>query len=279
MFLTNGLNRFFGLVEKSEIALVGHSHLMLSIDHQGIEKATGKKVAKYTRAGVNVADRSAMIEHLLDKCPDLNLVIYGVDAWMFTGEGLSQNSHTLFYPFMSNAEIDQYIYSKASTKDYWQRKIFHTTRYDERLVSAAFRGYIGNWNNHLYGQIDTTRVREEIRSGKLRDINSSPENKEIFETTLRKLVDEGVKVLLIYTPTVDIYNDAEPEKFQAELDYFRTVAKSDTSINLIEYLDPWSSDYSMFFDPIHLNPTGQKEITDSLSIYIRNTYLSSIKNE
>ncbi|WP_282781806.1 hypothetical protein [Phaeodactylibacter xiamenensis] len=271
-FLVEGLNRYFGLSADTELALVGHSHLMLSVDHKAIEQATGKKVAKYTRAGVNVADRAVMIDHLLEKCPDLELVIYGVDAWMFTGEGLSQNSHALFYPFLSTKEIDKYVQEKAEFTEYWQRKLLHTSRFDERLVSASVRGYLGNWQNFKYGTVDTLKAKSEILSGNFRKINSSDMNRNLFEKTLSQLSGKGIDVLLIYTPTIDIFNNAEPDKFREELDYFRKVARTNPNIEIIEYLNPWSSRYEIFFDPIHLNPKGQKIITDSLSHFLNQNY-------
>ena len=106
-FLEEGLNQYYGIGESNEIALVGHSHLMLGVDKIELGQALKLGVSKYTREGVNVSDRLIMINQLLDNNPNLKTVIYGVDAWTFTGEGLSENSYKLFYPFMDSDNIGE----------------------------------------------------------------------------------------------------------------------------------------------------------------------------
>lgn len=98
--LNVGLNRYFGLTQHSEVLFVGHSHLMLAVDKEGFEQGTATEVSKYCREGVNVADRLEMVRQFLASpySDSLKVVIYGVDQFMFTGEGLSMNSYKLFYP-------------------------------------------------------------------------------------------------------------------------------------------------------------------------------------
>ncbi|WP_373940647.1 hypothetical protein OEG92_10310 [Polaribacter sejongensis] len=86
-FLLNGLYRYYGLYNDNEIALVGHSHLMLGIDKVQMEKKLDVKVSKYTREGVNIVERDLMIDQLLKSNQQLKLVVYAVDAWMFTERG------------------------------------------------------------------------------------------------------------------------------------------------------------------------------------------------
>ena len=102
IFINEGLNRYFGLNQHSEVLLIGHSHLMLATDKAKLETALNCRISKYCREGVNVADRYQMVKQYLESLysDSLKIVLYGVDQFMFTGTGLSSNSYKLFYPFM-----------------------------------------------------------------------------------------------------------------------------------------------------------------------------------
>ena len=89
IFFTKGLEKYYGLNTGAETALVGHSHLMLGVNKSALEKGLNQSISKYTREGVNIYDRKIMVKQLLKQNPNLKTVIYGVDAWSFTGEGLS----------------------------------------------------------------------------------------------------------------------------------------------------------------------------------------------
>lgn len=271
LFLTSGLKKYYGLGTDAEIALIGHSHLMLGINKTTLEQQTGFKVAKYTREGVNVADREMMVDQLLSENENLKTVIYGVDAWTLTGEGLSENSYKLFYPFMAQPNVDRYIYQQASFIDYWQHKLIKTSRFNEGLISSSFRGFLGNWSNLKLGTVDTKKLKKEIVSGSFRKISSTNENHVIFERTLKKLQQHNIKTILLYVPTIDLYNNAEPEKFRQETDYFKKIDSTFSEVTYFELLQPYARDYSLFFDPIHLNPKGQEIITKELIKYITKT--------
>lgn len=263
LVIREGLYRYYGLGTDSSVALIGHSHLMLGVDKTLIESKLDVKVAKYTREGVNVADRNVMIQQLLDLNPKTKLVVYGVDAWMFTGEGLSANSYQLFYPFMDQRDVRSFVRSNASLPEYLQHLVIRSSRFDEMLVSGAARGYLGNWSNLKFGIVDTTALHENVRKGIFRKIQSDDENRSIFEQSIKKLIEEGVDVVLVYVPTIGIYNRAEADLFTLELNYFRTISSRFDGVHYFEYLDGWQDRADYFFDPIHLNPRGQKAFTEA----------------
>jgi hypothetical protein len=264
-FLESGLHKYYGLKEPSQIALVGHSHLMLGVNKSELEFQLGQKVSKYTSEGVNVSDRKLMIEYLLKMNPNTKILIYGVDAWMFTGEGLSNNSYKLFLPFMDEAVIQNEVKSTAPPEEFWQKRFIKTSRYSETSINSALRGQLGNWSNYKIGSVDTVQLKKNVKQGSYRQINSESENRKIFEETISLLMKKKIKVILVYVPTISYYNQAEPAKFQEELDYFQRIADSHKNIEYLEYLDNWESQFSFFFDSIHLNPEGQAAFTTSFS--------------
>lgn len=270
ILLKNGLESYYGLNENAKIALVGHSHLMLGIDKVQMEKDLGYKVAKYTSEGVNVANRKLMIDHLLNKNIKIETIIYGVDSWMFTGEGLSENSHALFYPFLSDASINKFVKKAAPEIEYWTRKLIKSTRYSEGLISSSMRGYFKNWDNLKSGSVNIERLNENILQGNFRSINNNPKNIKILTETIEILKKNNIKVILLYVPTIDIVNQFEKYKFQETLEIFINFTKKYDNVDFVNFLEPFSHQYDLFFDPIHLNPKGQERVTEKLISHLKN---------
>jgi preprotein translocase subunit SecE len=264
LLLEKGLFLYYGLGNYNKVALIGHSHLMLGVNKTRLEQELNQPISKYTREGVNVADRDLMIDQLLEKNPNLEYVIYGVDAWMFTGEGLSANSYKLFYPFMDQEEVAQFVKESTTLLDYTQHKWIKTSRYNEGLINSSFRGHLSNWSNYKLGKVDVSQLTDKISAGNFRRINSSRVNREIFQHSLEKLTSRGIQVILVYVPTISYYNHAEADKFKAELNYFQEIAQESNKIYYLEYLKGWEDAYQLFFDPIHLNPEGQEKFTSAL---------------
>ncbi len=260
-FLLKGLHNYYGLYDNSEMALVGHSHLMLGLDKIKLEEGLKIEISKYTREGVNVAERDLMIDQLVKSNQKLKLVVYGVDAWMFTGEGLSENSYKQFYPFMNEEIISDYIHKNAPFEDFWQHFLIKSSRYNEALVSGSFRGYLKKWDNLKFGVVDTISLKEHIKKDQFRKIVSTKANRRKFEETLLKLSKYNIEVILFYVPTLGIYNNAESVKFNYEISYFKSLEIKNPNVIFLDYNDPYSSKSELFYDKIHLNPSGQKIIT------------------
>lgn len=262
--LENGLRKYYGLHDTSELALVGHSHLMLGVDKDLLEDELDLSVSKYTREGVNVVERKLMVQQLLKENPEINTLVYGVDAWMFTGKGLSANSHTLFYPFLEDRAIDTYVSERTGFHEYWKHKVLKTTRYDEGLINSSIRGYLGNWSNFKEGIVDTTRLKKEIKSKEFRHIDNSPLNIDALRETIIELGKKNITVILLYVPTIDLFNQAEPELFQESIAIFEELDSSHEHVTFLDYNDFYSHNHDLFFDPIHMNPKGQLEVTKRL---------------
>ena len=262
--LKSGVDEMYGLNQYADILLVGHSHLMLATDKQQMERDLGMKVSKYTREGVNVSDRKMMIQQYLDSgyADSLKVVLYGVDLCTFTGEGLSANSYKLFYPFMDDKKIGEYIYEQGGAQDYWMHKLVRVTRFsDDALKNAALRGWLHNWSNYKSGTIDVEAYKKVLENGGERHIQMNPELIEEFKETMDMLTSRGVRVILVNTPTLDLLNSYEPDKFQMMVGWFQKYADSHP---LVEYFDlnpEYASRHELFYDRIHLNVDGQKVIS------------------
>ncbi|WP_400076790.1 hypothetical protein [Winogradskyella sp. R77965] len=266
-FLVEGLNRYYGIGELNQVALVGHSHLMLGIDKIQIEETLKTKVTKYTREGVNVSDRLVMIKQLIDKNPNLKTIIYGVDAWTFTGEGLSKNSYKLFYPFLDDSSIDNYVHANGDPLDYISKKWVKSSRYNEQLVSSAMRGYLEKWDNLKYGIVDTLKLNKTIEKGTFRKINNNFKNIEVFKETLKLLMENDINVILMYVPTIDKLETVQQVDFDLTIKIFEDLTND--TVKFLNLQEPWSKRYDLFYDPIHLNPEGQRQITKELVKFLK----------
>ncbi|MCM1141053.1 MAG: SGNH/GDSL hydrolase family protein, partial [Muribaculum sp.] len=253
--------------------LIGHSHLMLATDKKRLEQETGLKVSKYCREGVNVSDKKMMIEHFLNSgyADSLKYVFYGVDLATFTGEGLSKNSYKLFYPFMSNEYVDEYIKSQSSNSDYWLHKLVKTTRFnDDGLKNSAIRGWLNNWDNFKSNIIDIEGYKQKLVNDDERHIKMNPEIMEAFSQTVKMITDRGIMVVLVNTPTLDLLNNYEPDKYSLMMEWFTTFANENDLVEFVDYNPKYSSDYSIFSDRLHLNRKGQEIITTELIKRLRN---------
>ena len=265
--LNNGLNRYFGLNQHSEVLLIGHSHLMLAIDKSNFERGIGLSVSKYCREGVNVADRYEMVKQYLSSpySDSLQVVLYGVDQFMFTGAGLSENSYKLFYPFIDEKNMNEYIKESAGLSDYWTHKLICTTRYSDALINSAIRGYRYDWSNYKVGDLDMDALKEQIRKGQQRHIHFEQDLIDYFEKTLELLMQKGIKIILVNTPIAAPLNEYEPEQYQKIISYFRAKADSSSLIYYWDFNPQFSTQYELFFDPIHLNSGGQKVINAEIT--------------
>lgn len=267
--LLEGINRFYGLNQHSDLLLIGHSHLMLAVDKNKIEKETGLKISKYTREGVGVEDRFYMVKQYLDSkySDSLKIVFYGVDQFTFVKEGLSSNSYQLFYPFMGDTSMDNFIKKESkSEREYYSHKYFPMTRYSDALINASLRGWRSDFSNYKQGNLDIDTYREQIKSDKQfnRPLEINKDLFSVFNKTIKMITEKGIQVVLINTPVVNLLNDANKDSYKQIIQTFQEYADSN---DLVEYLDfnpQYSTDYSIFFDPIHLNPKGQAIITDEL---------------
>ena len=266
-FLEKGLNKYYGIGDDNEIALIGHSHLMLGLNKLQLEESLKKGVSKYTREGVNVSDRLIMIKQLLNQNSKLKTIIYGVDAWTFTGEGLSENSYKLFYPFLDEPTIDDYIYEKNDRLEYYTKKYLKSSRYNEQLISGAMRGYLKNWSNLKYGIVDTIKLEKKIDNQTYRKINNNPDNIRVLEETLSLLRENNINVILLNLPTIDKLTTIQQEDFNNTFRIFKNLTND--QVEFVDFQEPWSHRYDLFFDPIHLNPKGQSLITEELLKFLK----------
>ena len=260
--LNYGLRQYFGIGSNADILMIGHSHLMLSVDKERLEQGLGVSVAKYCREGVNVFDRQRMIQHYLDTCSTPpKIVLYSVDPFLFTGKNLSSNSYKLFYPFIDSPVMNNYIQHEAlDAWDYWLHKLIHTSRYSDALINSAVRGWMHNWSNLQYGYVS----EDVFRRASDRAMDFEQARRLCFEQSIKFLADKGIRVLLINSPVSYGFAQRNPKNYERINSYFRSFAEENNLVDYIDYNPVFSHDCTLFLDLVHMNPAGQKVQTERL---------------
>jgi hypothetical protein len=264
VLLLKGIEMNYGLNSDADILLNGHSHLMLALDKQLLEKQSGLKVAKYTREGVNISDRFVMIKHYFTTCTKKPaIVVLGIDPWLFSADGLSKNSYLLFLPFMDKSEVREFIKKSVTKKfDYLMPKWIRSSRYNSTLLNASIRGYLKNWDNFKLGVIDTVRLKNEIDNGRYRTIAFNHQLMDDFSNTLHFLNEKNVKVILLNTPVYKPIISVQIDQYMRSLQTIDSITKvACPKARIVDLAPNFSDKRSLFFDQIHLNPEGQKVIT------------------
>lgn len=263
--LCHGLHKTYGLNKNSDILIIGHSHIMLALNHEMMENELKLNVSKYTREGVTIFERKLMAEHYLSLQKEklnLKVVLLGVDPYLFKSDGLSKNSYINFYPFMDNDEIRDYIRSNAPAQDYWRNFLFPLCRYSDAAINAGVSGLCGRGGQSMtIRKVDVEHVKNAKQQ---RSISIESDAVKTFCDTVDVFTRRGIHVILLNTPIIDIFNHQEPEKHRQVEDIYMSLAQDNP---LVEYWDlspKYESQYDLFMDPIHLNRDGQKAITEEI---------------
>ena len=267
LVLLKGIERFYGLRSDADVLMIGHSHLMLAVDKGALEEESGLKVAKYTREGVNMADRRVMAQQYFDICSEPpETVILSIDPWLFSGEGLSLNSWKLFLPFMDDENVNSYVKSSATKFDYYRYKILRSGRFNAQLMNASARGWLKNWDNLKFGVVDTVRYSNEEALRGFRPITFSRELMDDFSATLDFLSSRNTRVLLLNTPVWEPLINAQRAEYNRSMFLIDSLAREHCpGAEIIDLVPEFAHRTELFFDPIHMNPEGQRVVTEALA--------------
>lgn len=263
LFLKENCEKGFGIKSYSDILMVGHSHLNMSVDKSVLSDSIGFSVAKYYRSGVDIHARRLMANQYLESkyADSLKAVIFCVDASTFTSEGLSANSYTLFYPWMDDDLYKDMVSSEAGFGDYWFHKVFKLSRYNQDLYGTAIKGLLNSEdrNNKTKG-LEIERDSYSIKGTTIK-------LKKSLMDELRKAVNDvaakNIKVILLQTPIAKYLLNGNEQEYLKVKEFYQELAKSN-QVYYIDFTDELADKYDLFFNPTHLNVRGQELYTKRL---------------
>ncbi len=260
--LKQGLDQGMGLNEHGKILIVGHSHLMMGLDRAMLENSLGCKIAKHTRSGVGMTERKLMTQMFLNSSysDSLKVVVVGVDPFSFNGEGVSENCHTLFYPWMDDKEVSLYLKAATDPVTYYAHKWFRLSRYSDDLIKQSIRGWKHDDRNYKIG-IFTDSLFEANKTKWARPITFNKQLMAELEQTISLCTTRNIHVILLQTPVLKLLTDLHPDDYEKLMGYYQHLDESSDYVHFIDYSPFYNEDYNIFFDPIHLNVNGQRLIT------------------
>lgn len=273
--LKTGLDRYYGLNKPARILCVGHSHTVLGIDAERLEKELGVTVAKYATAGANTLDRLWMVRHFLEKQPSVTTVVYDVDPRLFDAERLSSASYTLFLPYINDPAMSEYLWQESTWQEYLASKIIQSARFRDQTINMALRGLLGKPENKKAGRIRIEDYQECLEQEKSRKIRINPESRRCFLKTIELLNRRGITVVLLFIPTMDLLNNIDPIGRDTAIKTFKDLEIINKNIYFIDYNKDYQHRYELFSDLSHLNKEGNEVTTRRLIEDLR--YLNRIK--
>lgn len=259
----------FGLTHESDILMVGHSHLAMSVNTSYLSKELGYSFTKYTRSGVDMQARHAMANQYMESkyADSLKAVVFCVDASTFTAEGLSSNSYILFYPWMDNDLYNDMVYRQASLGEYIFHKIFRMSRYNQDLYATALKGFLGSEDKNLKTNgLDLEDDPSKMPGTKI-DLN--PALMKELEQAIQDASRHNVKVILLQTPIAKYLLNGKDKEYAMVKDYYQSFADNNPNVYYIDFTDDISDKYDLFFNPTHLNVRGQELYTKRLCEELR----------
>lgn len=261
-FFQYGVDKYFGLNQKADILLIGHSQMLRGCSNTLMEKELQCKVSKYCREGVTIRNRAAMIEHFysIEGNEHVPFVLFGVDFNLFNETDLSINSHKIFYPFMDIPTMDKMIREFDSPYDYWLHKCVRTARYNDFIIYRSIRGWLNNWD-----VIDRKVISQErwaTRPGW--QIYRPAHAVKQFTDTVDFILSRGSCLVLVHPAAAESWRKYDPQAYEEMVNFYKSIADNHPKIEYLDYNPQLSDKREYFSDPIHLNAQGQIEMTKLL---------------
>jgi hypothetical protein len=269
--LLNGLNKYYGFTENPRILLNGSSMAMSGFNREDIENLTKMQIATYAHEGVSVSDRYAMIKHFFQICPEgVKTVIYEVNHVIFSNIKTSENIYTLFYPYMDDITINNYIKEKASIKEYYIHKVIRTKRFDARLIRTIMMGYLNLYENLKTNTLDTAKLLPFVDEKEKTEVIIEQSNVKVFENTMDLIRSHNASIILVMMPIYYIKLQTFNNKGYRNLcKYFEDYCSTRKDIEFLDLnLDSAIRNTMYFSDPLHFNVYGQRHITNLISNHL-----------
>jgi hypothetical protein len=271
--LINGLNKYYGFHQKSEVLINGTSIAMSGFNRREIEDRTSFRTACYSHEGVSVDERYEMIDHFFKENPNsVKVVIYEVNPVIFSTNKIADNVYTIFYPYMDNRSIDRFVKERAGNIDYYIHKLVRTSRFDARLLRLVASGYSGNYENLKTNKLDTSNLVQFLDQKDILHVILEPDKIKVFENTMELIAANNSRIILVMMPMyyykLETYNSIELEELYK---YFESLSQKETDITFINFnQDSLVRDAGLFSDPLHFNLSGQQRISRIICNYLKN---------
>jgi hypothetical protein len=276
-FFEAGIERYFGLSSHAAIVFVGHSQVLLGIDHLKIGKALRVPTAMLAANGIDAGDRLALLQCFFSRPQSVKAVVYGVDDALFSGEGLSSNSYTQLLPLMDDPSVNAYVRARfPSLAAYWRARTYPPLRYDDTTLWVGVRGWLGLYDNYKIRALDDNDLRARAQVWH-RPLSINPRQYAYFEQTIDLVRQKGCKLILVNMPVVDVLVRQDHDRREAVREIFLQASRTTPDITYFDLSEAFSSDHRLFYDPIHMNTDGRELVSAALTQELSKLLNGSVK--
>lgn len=271
IILLNGLNKYYGINRQPDILINGSSGAMSGFNRKDIENISEKKVANYSHEGVSVNEQSAMINHFFQINPDgVKTVIYEVSPVIFSNTSSAENVSSIFYPYMDDNTVDEYIKGTVGIREYYTNKLIRTRRFDARLVRLIMMGYLGKFDNLKTATMDTTALFSMVNKKGKTEIVIENNNIKVFENTMEVIRSNNSNILLVMMPMYYLkLQEFDSNDYENLCRYFKDFCSDWEGVKYLDLnQDSLILNAGYYSDPLHFNVYGQRQITRIICSYL-----------
>lgn len=264
--LKRGLDKYYGFGKSPDILIVGSSASLSGYDVDLMEATLGRKVALYAQEGSSLELRYIMLNHFLEKNKgSVSLVLFEVSPRNFFNRGLAANSHKLFYPYMDDPVIDEYITSaETKTTTYYIHKLIKTSRFNHHLLKYSFQGHMGFNKNVKGSTVDTTSIARHDTEELEAIILDSIKVKTLMKS-INLIRETNASAILINFPVTTFLQETyNKEDYDQYINLLCNIAQIFEGVSFIDLNVDECNDYSLFSDRGHLNRIGQLKFTKEI---------------
>lgn len=269
--LLNGLNKYFGLHTQSDMFINGSSMSMSGFDKTNLENVLHKKISFYTRTGVSLQDRSAMLHHYFDSSSQkTDIAVFEVNPLLFSKKFTSANVYMLFLPFIDEPSMAEFIRTNTDTKEFWVRKLIRCSRYNSDMIALAIKGYTGNYKNQKNITLDVNALQGMMKETNSVPVELNPQKIKLFQETIGLMQKHCNKIILVNMPIFTTkLKTFKTQEYRAYLNLVQQSADASKNIYFLDLSQPNIDDQAAYFsDPLHLNSSGQEQITAAMTQFL-----------
>lgn len=258
--LFRGLNAFTGFGLNANNLFVGHSHTVCAIDTELIEKNFSGKATKLALHGLNLSDRYALLKYYYNQTEsNPELVIFDIDESVLSTPTNNLNSHTRFYPFISDIDIERYIFENGeSYESIVARKYLKTLRYNNSwILIRSLKGIFGFNDDKAPNSVININNFKNRNKNK---IEFDEKSEKIFSDIIDYLSKKNTTIILAYYPKLFLNQDDE-FNYKKLLQKISRYTEKYQNVFLLDYNRDYNDRSEIFFDPTHVNRKGQEIIS------------------
>lgn len=264
--LKSGLDKYYGFGKSPDILIIGSSASLSGYDVDVMETALDKKVSLYAQEGSSLMLRYIMLNHFLTSNKgSVTTVLFEVSPRNFFDRGLAANSHKLFYPYLDDTVIKNYIVSEETKpSNYYVRKLIRTSRFDNNLLKYSFQGHVGFNKNVKHSMVDTITFARRDSENSEAIIMDSMKIKSL-EQSINLILDNHANAVLVNFPVTKFLQDTYVrEDYNQYLNMLQSLTLKYKGVSLLDLNIETYNDNQLFSDMGHLNRAGQLRFTEKI---------------